>query len=175
VVVLILDEIHLITFDIKLLIDQYGYMAEVYCGSCCSDIRLSLSPEEAEGFATTGSETLVVLPFFKDLPDDREFDWSEKVHDLEVFAATCRDPDERAYWQDIATHATGMQPGEGLFEVRGNCGFLQPDGSCGNYDERPRACRAFSVGSTACRTICQRPTPVSVEITRRPTKIPAIA
>src|SRR5665213_202316 len=38
----------------------------------------------------------------------------------------------------------------GLYVLTNDCGNLTEDNQCGVYEERPRACRDYEVGSTAC-------------------------
>ncbi len=45
----------------------------------------------------------------------------------------------------------GLLPSEhGVYKLEQDCGNLQPDHSCGIYEQRPWACQVFELGSPAC-------------------------
>ena len=45
---------------------------------------------------------------------------------------------------------SGLSAGQGIYKVESDCGNLQADNSCGIYNARPSACRAFETGSPEC-------------------------
>lgn len=131
----------------------------LFCGGCCVDVRLALYEAEASQLKKVRSVLTAVLEPWGDLkvsgiePGSEEvFCWSgyRGQEIITTWVEEAREEEERDYWLNIREHARGLKPGQGLYEMDGQCGYLQTNGSCGNYDDRPQVCSDFPTGSEAC-------------------------
>jgi Fe-S-cluster containining protein len=55
--------------------------------------------------------------------------------------------------EELPEGQKGPGIGRTYYELIGDCASLQADGSCGDYDDRPRACRKFPVGGYYCQLL----------------------
>ena len=62
----------------------------------------------------------------------------------------------------------GAAEDEGVHVMIGQCGNLAPDGLCSDYENRPKVCREFVMGSTACEAFRERGSVTQVAITPKP-------
>ena len=139
------------------------------CGNCCRDMKLPLGAREAESLVSAGTELLPILPALNAIQDDVEpeswnsdngRDWITKQI---LFAKLHEQVDQVAIYADALVNLERLQPGEGLFVIVGDCGNLGPNKECMDYENRPRICRDFEVGSTACQNIVfKREVPASL-------------
>ncbi len=132
------------------------------CGACCRDMKIPLTADAAEQLVRAGTRLDGILP-----PLGSDESWGDDagrklVRSSLVFAEKSS---ERKLWGEVLVKIETMKPGEGLFAMDGQCGNLGDDGRCIDYENRPRICRDFEIGNTACQSLIQnRGIPVSVSI-----------
>lgn len=154
-------------------------MSEVSCencvGACCSNVRLALSVAEARHLEAAGTKLHMILTAFDALGFDTEvadedaFYWSENIGLITAVADRSTSEAAREFWNKVADQARRLKADQGLFSIEGRCGFLQADGRCGDYKNRPEVCREFPVGGTACLGIRKDAgIPVPIEISQAP-------
>lgn len=150
----------------------------VNCSACCSDIRLQLSYVELHMLEEAGTELIPILPAFASLEllDDGNLSlqagvsWGspEAIEILEAKAKSEKTTEDKEFWLNVVGQARQMNSGEGLYYMQSQCGFLQDDGLCGNYSNRPEICREFTVGSKPCLDVRDmKGIAVPVEIARQ--------
>jgi Fe-S-cluster containining protein len=160
----------------------------LYCGGCCVGVTLELDAEEAKHMVAGGTNLKVRLPvpiasrvdlYGEDVesPDEADFSWSSEYGQavLQGRIDTASPEDLQAYWQKLKDHAQKIKAGQGLFAIVGRCGWLQDNGTCGSYDNRPEVCRTLTPGKYGCLKLATRPyidAPIAVALrTKTPREI----
>lgn len=133
-----------------------------------------ISAAEAVHLHANGTELLPILRAFVNInpsPEEVELgalsSWSDprSIENLQKRIDEADDDVIKRFWEDAIIEAPKMQPGDGLYTILGRCGLLDENNRCTTYDDRPRVCHSFEVGSDACVTFRDRediPTPVSI-------------
>jgi len=135
-----------------------------------------LSETEAEQLQAAGTDLQIILaPRAFVIGDALIFsqyaplvNWADYTDNIRKYARAQNLPRTRNYWFDIAEEAKQLGQGEGYYSMNGKCGNWQEDGRCGDYENRPKICRAFPVGQQACKGFRERAgVDVFVEIRQR--------
>ena len=145
-------------------------------GLCCRNINLVLSFEEARKLREAGTKIAEILPAFRtqgeltsaeDLPS-----WSdpELIRGVLQDAAAEIDPKRKKALFNLAHLASEAARGDGIFSIDGVCGNLQPDNSCGDYENRPKICRNFVMDGSNCQSFRQEAglDVIPIELTPKP-------
>ncbi len=78
------------------------------------------------------------------------------------------EPEQVQWLVNAAEVILGAAEDEGVHVMIGPCGNLAPNGLCMDYENRPKVCREFVMGGTACEAFRDRDNVVPVAITPKP-------
>ena len=131
------------------------------CGACCSDMRLELTPVEAERMMSASSGVGKFLSMFIISGHDCRVQALVQLIQIEQDQG---DYDAAEVFGKAKADIEKIKEGYDLYGVEGACGFLV-DGKCTDYDNRPGVCRGFEMGGSECQVFRERsgiPVPVSI-------------
>jgi Fe-S-cluster containining protein len=133
-------------------IEQLESLCQSCVGACCRGSWLVLDSSEAEHLRVGGTKLSVVMAEFvlRDLIDSR------KTIDLRLealkalYKTTPADDPLREKIFSTASIIFELDKDQEYYEMSGSCGYLDENGRCSSYEDRPTICREFEPGESAC-------------------------
>lgn len=131
-------------------------------GDCCSNIIIPINTDEVRQLEAAGTDLTPILlapeprfPITKIELEDK-FSWADNIDVILYMAERATTKIGQLRLIEAAKAARNMLPEQGLYIMSGTCGNLTPDGQCADYDNRPYACRQFTMGGAACESVREK-------------------